>query len=79
MKLRLVAHASLLIEAGGATIWTDPWLGGKVFNNLGRWWRRRRGTRRGSNRSITCGSRTSTPTTSTCRRCATCRRRSSGA
>ncbi|MBZ5709777.1 MBL fold metallo-hydrolase [Nannocystis pusilla] len=33
MKLRLVAHASLLIEAGGATIWTDPWLGGKVFNN----------------------------------------------
>ncbi|WP_434421869.1 MBL fold metallo-hydrolase [Nannocystis pusilla] len=33
MKLRLVAHASLLIEAAGATIWTDPWLGGKVFNN----------------------------------------------
>lgn len=33
MKLRLVAHASLLIEASGATIWTDPWLGGKVFNN----------------------------------------------
>lgn len=33
MKLRLVAHASLLIEARGTAIWTDPWLGGKVFNN----------------------------------------------
>lgn len=33
MKLRLVAHASVLIEAAGSVIWTDPWLGGKVFNN----------------------------------------------
>jgi UDP-MurNAc hydroxylase len=33
MKLRLVAHASVIVEAAGATIWTDPWLSGKVFNN----------------------------------------------
>lgn len=32
MQLRLVAHASLLIETAGTVIWTDPWLGGKVFN-----------------------------------------------
>lgn len=32
MKIRLVAHASVLIEAAGSVIWTDPWLSGKVFN-----------------------------------------------
>lgn len=33
MKVRLVAHASVIVEAAGAAIWTDPWLSGKVFNN----------------------------------------------
>lgn len=33
MKIRLVAHASVVIEAAGAAIWTDPWLSGKVFND----------------------------------------------
>lgn len=33
MKIRLVAHASVVVEAAGAAIWTDPWLSGKVFNN----------------------------------------------
>lgn len=33
MKLRLVAHASVIVEAAGAAIWTDPWLSGKVFNH----------------------------------------------
>lgn len=33
MKIRLVSHASVLVEAAGAAIWTDPWLSGQVFNN----------------------------------------------
>lgn len=33
MRLRLVSHASVVIEAAGSAIWTDPWLSGKVFNN----------------------------------------------
>lgn len=33
MKIRLVAHASVIVEAAGTAIWTDPWLSGKVFNH----------------------------------------------
>ena len=35
MKIRLVAHASVVVEAAGAAIWTDPWLSGKVFDVTG--------------------------------------------
>src|SRR5277367_6321865 len=33
MKVRLVSHASVLIESGDCVVWTDPWLSGKVFND----------------------------------------------
>ena len=33
MKVRLVSHASVIVEAAGSAIWTDPWLSGQVFNN----------------------------------------------
>jgi len=33
MRIQLIAHASVLMEAGGCGIWTDPWLAGKVFND----------------------------------------------
>ena len=33
MKVRLVSHASVLIETGDCIIWTDPWLFGKAFND----------------------------------------------
>ena len=33
MKLRLVSHASVLIETDDCRIWTDPWLFGKAFND----------------------------------------------
>jgi UDP-MurNAc hydroxylase len=32
MKITLVSHASMIIEASGIRLWTDPWLHGKVFN-----------------------------------------------
>ena len=32
MKIRLVSHASVVIETADAKIWTDPWLFGKAFN-----------------------------------------------
>ncbi len=32
MKVTLISHASVVIESHGLRIWTDPWLGGKVFN-----------------------------------------------
>jgi UDP-MurNAc hydroxylase len=32
VKITLVSHASVVIESHGLRIWTDPWLGGKVFN-----------------------------------------------
>jgi hypothetical protein len=32
MRIQLISHASVLIETGDATIWTDPWLFGKAFN-----------------------------------------------
>jgi hypothetical protein len=33
MKMTLVSHASVIIDAGGARIWTDPWVVSKAFNN----------------------------------------------
>jgi UDP-MurNAc hydroxylase len=33
MKITFVNHASFLLEAGGTTIWCDPWTKGKVVNN----------------------------------------------
>jgi UDP-MurNAc hydroxylase len=33
MQIQLVSHASVLIRTADLTIWTDPWLTGKVFNN----------------------------------------------
>ena len=33
MKVRLISHASVIIEAEDCTIWTDPWLFGKAFMN----------------------------------------------
>jgi len=32
VKVTLVSHASVIVESHGLKIWTDPWLGGKVFN-----------------------------------------------
>ena len=32
MKIRLVSHASVIIECSDLTLWTDPWLLGKAFN-----------------------------------------------
>ncbi len=31
MRTTLISHSSVLIEAGGLSIWCDPWLDGKVF------------------------------------------------
>jgi hypothetical protein len=33
MKIRLISHASVVIETADAKIWTDPWLFGKAFND----------------------------------------------
>jgi UDP-MurNAc hydroxylase len=33
LKITLVSHASVIIDAGGIKIWTDPWLLSKAFNN----------------------------------------------
>ncbi len=33
MKIRLISHASVIIECTDASVWTDPWLFGKVFND----------------------------------------------
>ncbi|MFL6672748.1 MAG: MBL fold metallo-hydrolase [Massilia sp.] len=33
MKITLVSHASVIIDADGIKIWTDPWLLSKAFNN----------------------------------------------
>lgn len=33
MRVTLVSHASVLIDAGPVRIWTDPWLAGKAFND----------------------------------------------
>ena len=33
MKIRLVSHASVIVECADVTVWTDPWLTGKVFND----------------------------------------------
>jgi UDP-MurNAc hydroxylase len=33
MKIRLVSHASVIVECRDVSIWTDPWLFGKVFND----------------------------------------------
>jgi len=33
MKIRLVSHSSVLIRAADFTVWTDPWLEGKPFND----------------------------------------------
>jgi len=32
MRLTLINHASLIVEAGSVVIWTDPWLFGRAFN-----------------------------------------------
>src|SRR3990167_10644286 len=32
MELKFVSHASIIVVAEDATIWSDPWLDGKVFN-----------------------------------------------
>ncbi|HEY2743014.1 MAG TPA: MBL fold metallo-hydrolase [Polyangia bacterium] len=36
MRLRYLAHASFLVEAGGVRLVTDPWLDGPTY--LGAWW-----------------------------------------
>lgn len=33
MRVTLVSHASVLIDAGPVRVWTDPWLAGKAFND----------------------------------------------
>jgi len=33
MKIRLVSHASVLVQCTDLCIWTDPWLFGKAFND----------------------------------------------
>jgi UDP-MurNAc hydroxylase len=33
MKVTLVGHASLLVRTADCTVWTDPWLHGKAFND----------------------------------------------
>jgi UDP-MurNAc hydroxylase len=33
LKVRLVSHASLIIETPDCRIWTDPWLFGRAFND----------------------------------------------
>jgi UDP-MurNAc hydroxylase len=33
VNITLVSHASVIIEAGGIKLWTDPWLLSKAFNN----------------------------------------------
>ncbi len=33
LSVRLVSHASILVETAGCRIWTDPWLFGKAFND----------------------------------------------
>ena len=33
MNITLVSHASVIIDAGGLNIWTDPWIVSKAFNN----------------------------------------------
>lgn len=33
MEISLISHASVLIDAGGTRIWTDPWTAGRAFNN----------------------------------------------
>jgi hypothetical protein len=33
MEITLVSHASVVIDAGGIKIWTDPWIFSRVFNN----------------------------------------------
>src|SRR5206468_1243977 len=32
MKIRLVSHASVVVECDGAVVWSDPWLASKAFN-----------------------------------------------
>ena len=32
MDVRLIGHASVVIDTGDVRIWCDPWLTGKVFN-----------------------------------------------
>ncbi len=32
MKIRLVSHASVIVEGADLSLWTDPWLFGKAFN-----------------------------------------------
>src|SRR5438045_35862 len=32
MRVTLVNHASVIIEAGDVVLWTDPWLFGRAFN-----------------------------------------------
>lgn len=33
MEITLVSHASVVIDAGGTKIWTDPWVVSRAFNN----------------------------------------------
>jgi hypothetical protein len=33
VSIQLVSHASVLVTTGNATVWTDPWLFGKAFND----------------------------------------------
>ena len=33
MKIRLVSHASVIIECSDVSVWTDPWLVGRAFND----------------------------------------------
>ena len=33
MDISLISHASVVIDAGGARIWTDPWTSSRAFNN----------------------------------------------
>ncbi len=38
MKIRLVSHASVVIDCKGTKIWTDPWLFSKAFNESWALW-----------------------------------------
>ncbi|MGH7905879.1 MAG: MBL fold metallo-hydrolase [Candidatus Binataceae bacterium] len=33
MKIRLVSHASVIVKCSDVTIWSDPWLLSKAFND----------------------------------------------
>jgi UDP-MurNAc hydroxylase len=33
MRIRLISHASVLVETESGVVWTDPWVTGKAFND----------------------------------------------